>query len=168
MKRTNQTLSMVAIIMVILVPIPLLSTMAAEDSLHEGKQPLAAIMGPITATAFVDAVLIEWESLVEFDIIGYHLERGPSATGPWTQLNAGLIQAARMGQVIGDTYEYLDATVESGATYYYCLVIVDRDSTVSYEKPVRAIVPMMGKPYEPYIPPTPSSYHRFFIPVFYR
>ena len=119
----------------------------------------------MTAKAFIDSVLLEWESFSETDVIGFNLERAPGPIGPWAQLNPALVQAKAIGQANGSLYEYVDPTVEPGARYYYRLVILDRSSTPSYEKPIQVTVPLMGQPYQPYIPPTPSSLHRIFLPL---
>ena len=109
--------------------------------------------------------MVKWESLNELDVIGYHIERAPSADGPWTRVTDSLVDSKAMGSPIGAAYDYLDATVEAGEVYYYRLVSVKTDSSQETYDPVMVTVPTVGEPLDP---PSLSAVHRVFIPMVFR
>ena len=133
-----------------------------EDYVYDGA-PLVAFMVTIKATAFTDAVLVEWESLSELNTLGYHVERALSPDGPWTQLNGSMIHS--QGSVMGASYDFVVTDVEQGVVYYYRLVSLDNGGAPTYYDPIKVTVPTIGEPYEPYVPPSPASVHRVFLPM---
>jgi len=65
-------------------------------------------------------------------VAGYNIYRGTLATGPYARLNSSLLP---------DT-SYIDASVQSGATYYYVATAVDSSNVESaYSTPASAVIP---------------------------
>ena len=100
-------------------------------------------MGPISAQGFIDSVVVQWESLTEFDIMGYNVERA-SSDGPWTQVN-GVLVRSEGGQPMGDSYN----------RGYFCgsrdhLLLppgVNRQRLdPDYHDPYQVTVPIIGEP----------------------
>lgn len=99
--------------------------------------PLAAELSLFEANAGTDGVQVRWETASEAETLGFNLWRGTSAGAPTEQLNGELIPAQAPGGG-GAFYEWLDANVASGTTYYYWLEIVDRMGNVQRHGPVSA------------------------------
>ncbi|MCZ7591066.1 MAG: carboxypeptidase regulatory-like domain-containing protein [Kiritimatiellae bacterium] len=79
---------------------------------------------PITLKSFEatregDDVRLDWETVSEFENIGYHLYRSESADGPRTRLNGDLIPGQGTG--MGAAYTFTDSDVSRTATWYYWL-----------------------------------------------
>jgi hypothetical protein len=72
--------------------------------------------------------VIRWETASEVNTAGFHLYRGPTATGPWERVNATLIPSAADG-VTGGRYTFRDTTADPTVTYYYQLEEVELDGT---------------------------------------
>jgi hypothetical protein len=70
------------------------------------------------------AVVIAWETASEMDTAGFNLYRGDQETGPFQQVNAGLIPGAD-DPLTGGSYEFVDSNVTAGTTYYYQLEEVE-------------------------------------------
>ena len=62
--------------------------------------------------------------------------RAESASGAQTKLNADLIPSQAPGSSQGALYEYLDANVASGRTYWYWLESVDISGATTLNGPV--------------------------------
>ena len=75
---------------------------------------------------------------MELRNLGFNLYRGDAFSGPWTRLNAELIPPQNPGATFGATYEWLDADVTPGATYFYRLEDVDLNGTSTFHGPVSA------------------------------
>ena len=63
----------------------------------------------LAATAGDAQVLLDWDDNTEPDLAGYNLYRSVTSTGPYTQINVGLLVIST----------YTDTTVTAGVTYYY-------------------------------------------------
>ena len=88
----------------------------------------AALTGNGTTTQH--KVSLSWSGVASAS--GYNVYRGTASGGPYTKLNSAL-QAAT---------SFVDATVSSGATYYYVATSVDTSSIESaYSTPVQAKIP---------------------------
>ncbi len=72
--------------------------------------------------------VIRWETASEVNTAGFHLYRGPTATGPWERVNATLIPSAAAG-VSGGRYTFRDTTADPTVTYFYQLEEVELDGT---------------------------------------
>lgn len=68
--------------------------------------------------------VITWETASEVNTAGFNVYRGPSAEGPWTQVNTTLIPPAS-DPVSGGSYEFRDTSAVANQTYYYLLEEVE-------------------------------------------
>lgn len=93
--------------------------------LAPGALPVKAAidLGNFQATPRDGSVLIEWETLTEFDIAGFQVLRGDQEDGNFTEIG-DFIPAEGMG-VTGAQYDYTDQDVTNGITYYYRLQAFD-------------------------------------------
>lgn len=102
--------------------------------------PLAVRLDRFEAFPQGESVRVEWETLSEIDNAGFRLYRGTTAVAPDAPLHEGLIPSQAPGSGQGFSYEWLDETVETGATYYYWLEDVDTAGIVTRHGPVQATV----------------------------
>lgn len=80
-------------------------------------------LGSFQATARDGSVLIEWETMTEFDIAGFQVLRSGQENANFTEIG-DFIPAEGMG-VTGAQYNYTDEDVTNGVTYYYRLKAFD-------------------------------------------
>ena len=106
--------------------------------------PLAVTVASFEAFAVPDGVLVRWETASEIENAGFNLYRAESASGPWSQLNAGLIPSQGPGSPVGYLYEYLDGDVSTGNTYFYLLEDVSLTGQTTQHGPVS--VAYLGTP----------------------
>jgi hypothetical protein len=86
-------------------------------SFQEGN-PTAVTLASFTATPQGSGVLVQWETAIEIDNVGFNLYRAQSLEGDWVRLNATLIPSQLPGSVFGATYTWLDEDVGAGIVYY--------------------------------------------------
>jgi len=91
-----------------------------------------------TAAAGDRSVRLEWRTASELDNLGFHLYRGLSASGPWTQLTASLIPGLG-SSATGQAYAFSDGGLENGTRYFYLLEDVDARSRATRHGPVSAV-----------------------------
>jgi hypothetical protein len=142
------------------------------------KSALAAVtLVSFTATGGDGQVLIEWETAIEIDNVGFNLWRSTSEAGDYAKLNDWLIPSQALGSVIGAYYCYTDSEVINGTTYYYKLESVDVYGHAELHGPISATpgaqptaTPALTLPPTPVpptptpAPPTPTPY-RVYLPV---
>ena len=85
------------------------------------NSPTAVTLSSYTATPGIGNILIEWQTLIELDLIGFNLYRSESLDGERIALNDELIPARGIGEPLGASYAFLDLGVQAGDTYYYWL-----------------------------------------------
>lgn len=96
---------------------------------HADQSPTAVTLLRFEAFIVNDGVLLEWETGTEIDTAAFKLERADDPNGPFTFLaDIGFI-AALGGPASGATYQEIDETAVSGATYWYQLVEVREDQS---------------------------------------
>ncbi len=69
-------------------------------------------------------VLVRWETGSELGALGFNLRRSTSLDGEQTLLNESLIPSKSLGGM-GASYEFIDADVQPGASYFYWLEFID-------------------------------------------
>ena len=89
---------------------------------NDGALPAAVVILSFDAAVQGEDVLLSWTTESEIDTLGFHLYRSLTLYGTRTKINPSLIPAQHPGQPLGDSYEYLDTTVEPSTTYYYWLM----------------------------------------------
>lgn len=97
--------------------------------------PLSVQVAEFRAESTSEGVLILWETASENDLLGFNLYRSITPTDRGEQLNGELISSQSPGGG-GATYEWVDAEVNAGTTYYYTLESVDVDGTATQHGPI--------------------------------
>jgi hypothetical protein len=92
-------------------------------ALYNKEDPTAVTLASFNASSFDGSVLIEWETALELDILGYNIYRSTSPEGERELINLELIPNSPDG-FFGASYEFRDTTIQPGATYYYWLEVV--------------------------------------------
>ncbi len=103
-------------------------------------QPLAVDLAYFQARNQAPGVRLVWETVSEVDNLGFHLYRATAAGGPWTKLNAALIPAITPGSSQGHAYDWLDADLAGGTTYYYLLEDVTAGGEVQRHGPIEVVI----------------------------
>jgi hypothetical protein len=102
--------------------------------------PTAVTLARFEAASQADAVLIEWETAIEIDNVGFNLYRSTSPDGPYIKLNDALIPSQSPGSVWGAVYTWLDEGVEPGITYHYKLEDIEVGGARTFHGPVGASI----------------------------
>lgn len=98
----------------------------------------AVTLVSFTATPQGQAVLLRWETASEVNMLGFTVWRAESAEGDSVPIS-DLIPAE--GDIVGAVYQYTDADVEPGRTYFYWLEAVEVTGASAFHGPVSATVP---------------------------
>jgi hypothetical protein len=83
--------------------------------------PTAVTLASFTATPVGDNILVEWETAMEIDTVGFNVWRSETRDGGYVRVNDTPIPSASPGGVWGGTYSYVDSDVIPGTTTYYKL-----------------------------------------------
>ncbi len=110
--------------------IPLLQKSASDEV--RILKPTGVRLTGLNTEAVDGAVLVSWETLTEFNIIGFNVLRAQrvSGGGDYATMNEEFILAEYAGADSGRKYEYLDESVEAGTTYEYMLEVLRADGGV--------------------------------------
>ena len=85
------------------------------------------------------SIVLMWETASEINTLGFNLYRATSAGGARIKVNTVVIPSlAAPGSPAGAAYDYADAAVKVGKTYYYWLEEVGITGTTKVFGPVRA------------------------------
>ena len=103
--------------------------------------PTAVELASFSATPQGSIILLEWETAMELDNLGFNLHRASSPLGARVQLNARLIPSQNPGGFLGAFYEFVDDGVQPGTIYYYWLKDVDAYGATTLHGPVAASIP---------------------------
>jgi hypothetical protein len=99
--------------------------------------PTAVSLAWFTATSRAGGILLEWETAIEVDTVGFNLYRANSPTGVKVRLNETLIPAQAPGSPVGDRYEWSDNNgLFVGQAYFYWLEAVDLHGQSQFFGPV--------------------------------
>lgn len=102
------------------------------------EAPTAVTVLQPTASAVGQAILVEWQTTSEVNILGFNLYRSTLLDGPRTLVNQ--TPAKHPGINLPGDYEYNDTDVLAGVSYIYWLEVQGTDGTVTME-PVTANLP---------------------------
>lgn len=104
------------------------------------KQPALAVTLASFETRCVDeAVVIEWETIMETNTAGFNIWRGETPVEPLVQINAQLIPSQNPGSTLGAVYEHVDPDASPGVMHYYWLQDMALDGTMTLHGPVSGI-----------------------------
>ncbi len=91
-----------------------------------------------TATAQDNGtILVRWVTGSEWNTLGFRVYRALTATGPW--LTAVYEEDARSDGETDTVYEFVDAEVTAGETYYYLLEEIEYDDISGENRSVRYV-----------------------------
>ena len=104
---------------------------AQTDESMDAADPID--MAPMTISAFYayadnGQVIIEWETVSENNIIGFHIKRQNPTTGNYKRISKKLLPSF-LGTSQGGTYRFVDIKAKPGRTYAYKLVAVSTTGT---------------------------------------
>lgn len=113
----------------------------------QNTTPTAVDFGTLDAAAdAAPSVTVKWTTLNELNLVGFNVLRSDSAQGGYAAVNAQLIQALSIGQINGNSYDFRDATVQNGNTYFYRIELVRPDGTTNRTSAVQVNVPAANCP----------------------
>ncbi len=81
-------------------------------------------------------VVVEWTTANEVNTAGFNLYRSDNPDGPYVRINSHLIPASS-DPLAGGQYQYQDAAVQPGRTYYYQLEDVEHSGATTRHGPIR-------------------------------
>lgn len=93
----------------------------------QGFSPTSVLLISFTARSIKEGIVIRWETVNEYNILGYNVARSIHSNGPFAQMNADLIPARGAGAITGADYSYSDDQVRPGTRYYYLLEAIESD-----------------------------------------
>ena len=104
----------------------------------ESGVPTSVDIADLTATynPSTNSVDVEWVTVSDASLRVFNVLRSESEHGLQTQLNTEMINVNTIGSITGNTYSFIDDTIERGKTYYYWLEVIELDESKSYNGPV--------------------------------
>ena len=99
----------------------------------------------LTATASADGVIIRWRTETEVNNVGFSIYRSEEKDGNYTEV--AFIRGAGNSGMPND-YQFMDANVEPGKTYFYYLEDIDIFGEKNRTMIIKVVVPP-AKPVEP-------------------
>lgn len=94
--------------------------------------PTAVALAEASASYADAQASLRWRTLNESDLVGFHIYRSVDG-GEAVRLTDGLIAAQKPGQSDGASYDYTDASVETGKRYLYTVEFVGADAPLGQE-----------------------------------
>lgn len=89
--------------------------------------PTAVEMADLSAEAAEDGVLVQWATIQESDILGFHLLRAESHDGPFAPITSEMIAAQTPGGAGGHRYSFVDGSTDPDTKYWYKLRVYTLD-----------------------------------------
>ena len=105
----------------------------ADQCFEDEQTPIELIS--FEAEALDEAVLISWETATEKDNAGFNLYRSLSVTGDYQRITSSLLPAEG-NAFTGASYEFVDADVTAGNTYYYKLEDISIYGVSTFHGPI--------------------------------
>lgn len=106
----------------------------------EGDALTSIVLGSFSAKVDGAAVRIRWQTTSEVNLLGFHLHRAETPTGPQTRITGTLIPGEGQDSQ-GANYEWLDETVMPWQVYVYWLEAADAGGSSTFYGPVVALPP---------------------------
>jgi len=91
-------------------------------------------LNEFTAMALETGILLEWQTATELDNAGFHLWRATGEAWKYGDYSTVIRLTEQLIAAQGDfsVYSYIDADLETGATYYYGLEDIDLNGQSTY------------------------------------
>jgi predicted extracellular nuclease len=119
---------------------PFLSTPRSSDHdpvfVRMNNSPTVVELASFEAIPAAGGILLAWETLSEYNNLGFNLYRSTSGEALGELLNDALIPTGSPGGGQGARYTFLDATIEDSVTYFYTLEDVDASGRRTQHGPV--------------------------------
>jgi len=94
--------------------------------------PTAVALAEASASYADAQAILRWRTANESDLVGFHIYRSVDG-GAAVRLTDGLIVAQKPGQSDGASYDYTDATVETGKRYSYVVEFIGASGPLGQE-----------------------------------
>ncbi|MBI4670996.1 MAG: hypothetical protein HY741_04935 [Chloroflexi bacterium] len=125
---------------------PALTGLAVNGEVEDHRIPsvdstTAARLESFQARARVKNAKLQWRTGFELDVLGFNVWRSQHQNTGYSKLNAQLISAKHVGELVGAKYTYNDKTVKPGKTYFYKLEIVGGAGTLEWSEIERVRIP---------------------------
>jgi hypothetical protein len=85
--------------------------------------PTAVTVSSFSGSSHLGTVQLDWETANEIGLVGFNMYRSETLDGAKQKLNVNLIPAQYPDQMLGSSYQLIDA-VGQGQRYYYWLELV--------------------------------------------
>ena len=128
---TTKALFLFAVVSFLLFP---QANYSSTSNTNIGLSDFHAVFGNGQVTVF-------WKTETELNNAGFNIYRSETENDGYAQINDSLIPAEGTSQQ-GTSYEFVDAEVQDGKTYYYKLEDLDLGGTPTMHGPVIANVPV--------------------------
>jgi hypothetical protein len=121
-------------------------------ALGDETSPTAVTLAFFDAYASRGNLVVEWQTALEVDLLGFYLYRSTAPEGDYAEVSGGLIPAGAPGSMGGSEYRWVDDDASAGVTYYYKLEGVDSHGNRTSHGPVSAklnyalYLPLVRKP----------------------
>ncbi len=102
------------------------------EDYRKDNGPTAVTMGNFAAAAAQGQIVLNWNTVMEMDAIGFNLYRSTSLHGERVMLNSELIPSQALGGLSGAEYQFTDGNVEYGVTYFYWLEFIDTQGSTFF------------------------------------
>jgi len=96
-----------------------------------------------------EGAVIEWQTVSELDHLGFHIQRREDRNLTWTQLTDTPIPSPSPGAPEGQSYRWVDATIDDNAFYHYRIDGVDLQGNLH---PLHELTLVVGKPFQQWLP----------------
>jgi RHS repeat-associated protein len=96
-------------------------------------------------------IVVEWTTVSEFNLLGFNLYRSETIQGSRAKLNQNIIPPKTSGATGGAAYDYTDADVTVGVTYFYWLEAVEADGARTLHGPASATAQAVSMLYLPLV-----------------
>jgi len=116
-----------------------------------GNSPTAVVLDRFEARPEGAGQRLQWQTISEVAVMGFHLYRSEAADGRLTRLNEALVPAQAPGSPSGAAYSFLDGTAVPGVSYYYWLDVVEIHGGATRHGPAIA-APWGGASHVAYLP----------------
>jgi len=116
-----------------------------EETGFTCQAPTAVTLAAFTASPSASGISLGWETASELNNLGFNVYRAEAADGPRAKLNADLIASQAPGGSAGASYEFVDASAQAGATYFYWLEALDVYGTSELHGPVSAALSPLSR-----------------------
>ena len=100
--------------------------------------PLASVIESFEGFPLNHAILLEWITTTEIDLIGFDIYRAEAEHEEYFKINSEII-FANFGDPEGYIHHWFDRNLETGKSYWYFIACTHGDGSVVYEDPIEVV-----------------------------